>query len=452
MEIRKKLDDLIDSLNAIHPLSLDSENFEYLDDKSDYEFGCDLGKRLGDEEYVPTLEQAIKIYNTGRISKLSADMETLIYVCTNTLQESTPGVNFSVKSFEIHVRVSARIAAYYAVIQLYLRHPSITSEKIIAKLGQEFYDSLMKAIGSALSLKYVQQYIHAWNILNWIEETAKKVEDKASFSVLKDANKINRIIDIAKCEQFEIKAALAIAGKYEKEFKALAELQYTLDSINAEIAEAEKDYNLNKAAELKYGKLTDLQRRLAIFGDELKIKATQYLTEFALKQTHDLQDLECLININKTEGLESVNELEKATTNKSELILPNIESVGVPKSEDQKEILQPENVFIHLQHYLSGLCDVDLDKITLESTVFLGDSPSFKPISSGSWGSLSSSEYSERYDAPDNSLGMDVLDGAELIIFINEEFDIDIPSGDYDKIVTIEELINIILKLRCDGN
>ncbi|MBW4596569.1 MAG: hypothetical protein KME46_27595 [Brasilonema angustatum HA4187-MV1] len=440
MEITKKLDELIDLLNAIRPLFLDTENLEYLDDKSAYEFGCDLGKRLAQEEYVPTLQQATELYHSGFISKLGADIETLIYVCTNTLQESTPGVNFSVKSFEIHVRASARVAAYYAVIQLYLRHPSVTSEKIIAKLGQKFYDSLMKAIGSALSLKYVQQYIHAWNILNWIEETAKKVEDKVSFSVLKDANKINRIIDIAKCEQFEIKAALVIAGKYEKEFNPLAELQYTIDTINAEIAQAEKDYNLKKAAELKYGKLTYLQRKLVIYGDELKIKVSQELTEFALKQTDYLQYSECLINLNKTESLESVNELEKTKNNKSELILPN------------KKILQHENMFIDLQQYLSGLCDVPLDNITLESTVFLGDYTSLKPISSGFWGSFSTREYSERYDAPDNSLGMDVLDGAELIIFIEGEFDIDISDNYYGKIMTIEELINIIIKLRCEGN
>lgn len=178
MEITKNIDELIELLSAIRPLVLQTENIEYLNDKSPYEFGYDLGKHLGEEEYISTLQEALKLYHSGFISKLGADIETLIYICENTSQEITPGLNFSVKSFDTHVRASARIAAYYAVIQLYLRHPSITSEKIIAKLGQDFYNSLMYSIGRALSLQYVQQNINAWNILNWINETATKIEEK----------------------------------------------------------------------------------------------------------------------------------------------------------------------------------------------------------------------------------------------------------------------------------
>ncbi len=444
MEITKKLDELINLANSIRPLSLDSENLEYFNDKSAYEFGHDLGERLNKEEYIPTLEQAIEIYHTGRISKLSADMEILLHVCTNTLQESTPGVNFSVKSLEIHVRVSARIAAYYTAIQLYLRHPSITSEKIIAKLGQEFYDSLMKAIGSALSLKYVQQYIHAWNILNFIEETAKKIEDKVSSSVIKDANKINRIIDIAKCEPFEIRTALAIAVKYEKEFRTLEELQYTFNSVDAEIAQAEKNYDLNKLAEFKYGIVPDLQNKIATLEDEIKIKATQYLLELDIENT-EKQSLEASV---KKDRLECINDIDKTINHKSELIYPNLDIKASTNQQEQKELLQTEDIFRKLQHYLSDSCGFSLDKIMLDSTVFFGSFTNFKPISSSFWGSLSSNN-SSMYDAPENSLGMDVLDGQELILFIESEFDIEILDDD-GKVVTIEELINIILKLRCD--
>jgi hypothetical protein len=77
MKITKKLDELINLVNSVQPLSLDSENLEYLGDKSAYEFGRDLSERLSKEEYIPTLEQATEIYHNGRISKLSADMETL---------------------------------------------------------------------------------------------------------------------------------------------------------------------------------------------------------------------------------------------------------------------------------------------------------------------------------------------------------------------------------------
>lgn len=113
----------------------------------------------------------------------------------------------------------------------------------------------------------------------------------------------------------------------------------------------------------------------------------------------------------------------------------------------ENEVPKIENIFIHLQSYLSGLCDVTLEQITLESTVFLGNFTSLKPISSGFWDSLSSSEYSKRYDAPENSLGMDGLDGAELIIFLEEEFDIDLPDDYYGKTMSMEDLINIIIAL-----
>jgi ATP-dependent Clp protease ATP-binding subunit ClpB len=40
-------------------------------------------------------------------------------------------------------------------------------------------------------------------------------------------------------------------------------LREELEKVNIEIQQAERDYDLNRAAELKYGKLTDLQRQLA---------------------------------------------------------------------------------------------------------------------------------------------------------------------------------------------
>lgn len=61
MKITEKLETLIDLLQSMRPLSLDSENLEYFDNTSAYEFGCDLGKRLAEEEYIPTLEQATKL-------------------------------------------------------------------------------------------------------------------------------------------------------------------------------------------------------------------------------------------------------------------------------------------------------------------------------------------------------------------------------------------------------
>ncbi|NUN65458.1 ATP-dependent chaperone ClpB [Pseudanabaena biceps] len=44
----------------------------------------------------------------------------------------------------------------------------------------------------------------------------------------------------------------------------IRKLKESIDHVNIEVQQAERDYDLNKAAELKYGKLTDLQRQLEI--------------------------------------------------------------------------------------------------------------------------------------------------------------------------------------------
>lgn len=180
METIKSLDELIELLITIRPLVLLSENMEHLDDESAYDFGMDLGEKVGQEEYLPTLQEGMKLYHEGYISKLGADIKTLVYVCESTVEGTKPGLKFSAKSCETHLRAAARLAAYYAVIQLCFRRPGVTSEAIVAKLGQEFYDSLMGDIGRALSLKHAQKFIDIWGVLNWIETTATGIEEKLS--------------------------------------------------------------------------------------------------------------------------------------------------------------------------------------------------------------------------------------------------------------------------------
>ncbi len=115
-------------------------------------------------------------------------------------------------------------------------------------------------------------------------------------------------------------------------------------------------------------------------------------------------------------------------------------------STKQNEVLSPEEVFTVLRNYLSEHLNVALDEINLESTVFFGEYnlSSIRPISSGS---LSSAQ---NYDAPENSLGMDTMDGIELIMFLEEEFDIEINEScevQYD-VVTIQKLISLIIEFQ----
>ena len=57
----------------------------------------------------------------------------------------------------------------------------------------------------------------------------------------------------------------ALNAQWQSEKDVIDEIQSTkedIDRVNIEIQQAERDYDLNRAAELKYGKLTDLQRTL----------------------------------------------------------------------------------------------------------------------------------------------------------------------------------------------
>ena len=90
-----------------------------------------------------------------------------------------------------------------------------------------------------------------------IEETALKKE--------KDEFSKKRLEDIQK-EKAELKEKFnQMKAKWENEKEAITKVQKLreeIESINAQIELAERNYELNKAAELKYGKLPSLQEQL----------------------------------------------------------------------------------------------------------------------------------------------------------------------------------------------
>ena len=90
-----------------------------------------------------------------------------------------------------------------------------------------------------------------------IEETALKKE--------KDEFSKKRLEDIQK-EKAELKEKFnQMKAKWENEKEAISKVQKLreeIESVNAQIEMAERNYELNKAAELKYGKLPELQEQL----------------------------------------------------------------------------------------------------------------------------------------------------------------------------------------------
>ena len=90
-----------------------------------------------------------------------------------------------------------------------------------------------------------------------IEETAlSKETDQISKTRLEDIQK----------EKSELKTKFdSMKAKWENEKEAIGKVQKIreeLEKVNVEIERAERNYELNKAAELKYGKLPELQKQL----------------------------------------------------------------------------------------------------------------------------------------------------------------------------------------------
>lgn len=96
----------------------------------------------------------------------------------------------------------------------------------------------------------------------------QKEEDKVSRERLE---KLEKELADLKEEQSQLNAQ----WQAEKEvIDQIRELKETIDQINLEIQQAERDYDLNKAAELRYGKLTDLQRQVKELESKIEERQT----------------------------------------------------------------------------------------------------------------------------------------------------------------------------------
>ncbi|XTZ11105.1 MAG: AAA family ATPase, partial [cyanobacterium endosymbiont of Rhopalodia yunnanensis] len=88
---------------------------------------------------------------------------------------------------------------------------------------------------------------------------------------LERLEKLDKELAVLKEEQSQLNAQ----WQSEKEvIDEISKTKETIDQINLEIQQAERDYDLNKAAELRYGKLTDLQQQIK----ELEIKIAERQT------------------------------------------------------------------------------------------------------------------------------------------------------------------------------
>lgn len=174
----KAIDELRSGLEDIGPIIRIEDNVRFLAGRSTEEFGDEMRIRIIHEGYLPTLNEAFKICILGKVSKLNAMLEVYIAECEETLLGATPGVNLSLRVLEKHVVAAAKVAALFAVIQVYLQLPDIDLDKLADKLGRNFVASLLSNVGRAVSFPWVQHVIDSADTLSWISDTAENIQER----------------------------------------------------------------------------------------------------------------------------------------------------------------------------------------------------------------------------------------------------------------------------------
>jgi len=180
--------------------------------------------------------------------------------------------------------------------QVYVDQPSIEDtisilrglkERYEVHHGVKISDSALVA-AAVLSTRYISDRFLPDKAIDLVDEAAAKLKMEIT-SKPEELDEIDRKILQLEMERLSLQKETDSASKerlerIEKELSDLKEQQSALnaqwqaekeiidriqklkeeiDRVNIEIQQAERDYDLNRAAELKYGKLTDLQRQVA---------------------------------------------------------------------------------------------------------------------------------------------------------------------------------------------
>ena len=179
--------------------------------------------------------------------------------------------------------------------QVYVDQPSVSDtisilrglkERYEVHHGVKISDSALVA-AATLSSRYISDRFLPDKAIDLVDEAAARLKMEIT-SKPEELDEIDRKILQLEMERLSLQkesnpASRERLGRLEKELADLKVEQRTLsaqwqsekdiinqiqaikeeiDRVNVEIVQAERDYDLNRAAELKYGKLTDLHRQL----------------------------------------------------------------------------------------------------------------------------------------------------------------------------------------------
>ncbi len=211
--------------------------------------------------------------------------------------------------------------------QVYIDQPSIEDTISILRGLKERYEvhhgvnisdtSLVAA--AVLSTRYISDRFLPDKAIDLVDEAAAKLKMEIT-SKPEELDRIDREILQLEMEKLSLKKETDSASRdrlerLEKELADLKESQSSLnaqwqsekdvidriqklrediDRVNVEAQQAERDYDLNRAAELKYGKLTDLQRELE--QAESKLEETQTNGKTLLREEVTEEDIAEIIS------------------------------------------------------------------------------------------------------------------------------------------------------------
>jgi ATP-dependent Clp protease ATP-binding subunit ClpB len=191
--------------------------------------------------------------------------------------------------------------------QVYIDQPSVVDSISILRGLKERYevhhgvkisDSALVA-AATLSNRYISDRFLPDKAIDLVDEAAAKLKMEIT-SKPEELDEIDRKILQLEMERLSLRNESDIASqdrleRLEKELSNLKEQQHTLnaqwqsekdviaqiqtikeeiDRVNIEIQQAERNYDLNRAAELKYGQLTKLQKQLQEAESDLEANQT----------------------------------------------------------------------------------------------------------------------------------------------------------------------------------
>ncbi|UBF23853.1 ATP-dependent chaperone ClpB [Kovacikia minuta CCNUW1] len=184
--------------------------------------------------------------------------------------------------------------------------------------GVKISDSALVA-AATLSTRYISDRFLPDKAIDLVDEAAAKLKMEIT-SKPEELDEVDRKILQLEMEKLSLQKETDPASRdrlerLEKELADLKEEQSTLnaqwqaekdsitqiqtlkeeiDRVNIEIQQAERDYDLNRAAELKYGRMTDLNRQLEVA--EEKLSQTQTSGKSMLREEVTEQDIAEIIS------------------------------------------------------------------------------------------------------------------------------------------------------------